>query len=210
MWLKSLSVGVLAALIAIPAFAQAPEGTLVRIRGKVEKLDGSTLTVKGREGKNPASDVSVMLAPDVVILAVKKIQLSDIRQGDFIGSAAVPGKDGKLKAEEVLVFPEMARGTGEGHYPWDRDLKSSDETMTNATVSGVASAAKGEVLMVQYKGGEAELVVGPKVPVVTFAPDDKALLKSGATVFIPALKKPDGTIVANRVIAEKDHVKPPM
>jgi hypothetical protein len=210
MWLKSLSVGALAALIAIPAFAQAPEGTLVRIRGKVEKLDGSTLTVKGREGKNPMSDVSVMLAPDVVVLAVKKVQLSDIKQGDFIGSAAVPGKDGKLKAEEVVVFPEMARGTGEGHYGWDRDLKGSDETMTNATVSGIASAAKGEVLKVQYKGGEAELVVGPKVPVVTFAPDDKALLKSGATVFIPALKKPDGTIVANRVVAEKDHVKPPM
>jgi hypothetical protein len=210
MWLKSLSVGVLAALIAIPAFAQTPEGTLVRIRGKVENLDGSTLMVKGREGKNPVSDVSVMLAPDVVVLAVKKIQLSDIKQGDFIGSAAVPGKDGKLKAEEVLVFPDAARGTGEGHYPWDRDLKGSAETMTNATVSGVASAAKGEVLMVQYKGGEKELVVGPKVPVVTFAPDDKALLKSGTTVFIPALKKPDGTIVANRVIAEKDHVKPPM
>jgi hypothetical protein len=211
MWLKSLGVAALAALIAIPAFAQAPEGTLVRIRGKVEKLEGSTLMVKGRVGKDAASNVSVTLAPDAVVLGVKKIALSDIKQGDFIGSAAVPGKDGKLKAEEVLVFPEAARGTGEGHYPWDRDLKGSGETMTNATVSGIASAPKGQLLKVQYKGGEKDIAVGPKVPIVTFAPEkDKALLKAGATVFIPAVKKADGTLVANRVIAEKDHVKPPM
>ena len=207
MWLRSLSVGALTALIAVPVYAQAPDGTPTRVRGKVEKLDGSTLVVKARDGK----DVPVMLAPDFAVLGIKKVKLSDIKQGDFVGVAATPGDGGKLNAEEVLVFPEAARGTGEGHYPWDRDLKpSSGETMTNATVSGIASAPKGRVLKVQYKGGEQEIVVGPKVPVVTFVPDDKKLLKTGATVFVPALKKTDGTIVANRVVAEKDHVKPPM
>jgi hypothetical protein len=107
-----------------------------------------------------------------------------------------------------VVFPEFARGMAEGHYPWD--LKGGDETMTNATVAEVASAAKGETLKLKYKGGEQEIMVGSRVPVVTFAPDDKKLLKKGATVFVPALKKPDGTLVANRVIAQKGRVKPPM
>lgn len=200
----SLLVSALAAVIAIPAFAQAPDGTPTRIRGKVEKLDGQTLMIKSRDGQ----DVHVNLAADAVVLAVKKVKLSEVKQGDFVGAAAVPGKDGKLHAEEVLVFPEAARGTNEGHYPWD--LKGGDETMTNATVAEVASVSKSRAFTLKYKGGEQELLVGRKVPVVTFAPDDKALLKKGATVFVPALKKPDGTIVANRVIAEKDHVKPPM
>jgi hypothetical protein len=204
MWLKSLVIGGLAALIAVPVFAQAPEGTPTRVRGKVEKLDGQTLTIKTRDGKT----VPVILTADVLVLGVKKMKLADVQKGRFIGTAAAPGKDGKLHAEEVVVFPDAARGTNEGHYPWD--LKGGNETMTNANVAEVASAPKGSILKLQYKGGEQEIVVGKKVPIVTFAPDDKKLLKKGATVFVPAIKKPDGTLVANRVIAEKDHVKPPM
>jgi uncharacterized protein DUF5666 len=197
-------MGAVAALIALPAFAQAPDGTPTRIRGTVEKLDGQVLTVKSRDGQ----PVQIMLAPDAGVLGIKKIKLADIKQGDFIGTAAAPGKDGKLHAEEVLVFPEAARGTGEGHYPWD--LKGGNETMTNATVAEVASAPKGRVLKLTYKGGAQEVVVDPKTPIVTFAPDQKSLLKKGAHVFVPALKKADGTIVASRVIAEKNHVRPPM
>jgi len=36
------------------------------------------------------------------------------------------------------------------------------------------------------------------------------LLKPGAAVLTIASKKPDGSLVANRVTAEKDGVKPPM
>ncbi len=190
MKVSSLSIGALAVLIALPALAQAPEGVPTRIRGKVEKLDGQLLMIKSRDGQ----DVHVNLAADTVVLAIKKTKLADIKQGDFIGTAAVPGKDGKLHAEEVLVFPEAARGAGEGHYPWD--LKGGDETMTNATVAEVTSVSKSRELKLKYKDGEQNILVGRRVPVVTFAPDDKALLKRGAVVFVPALKKSDGTIVA--------------
>jgi hypothetical protein len=82
--------------------------------------------------------------------------------------------------------------------------------MTNATVAGVASAAQGHVLKVTYKGGESEIIVAPDKPVVTFAPGDASLLKPGAAIFTTALKKPDGSLSASRVTAEKDGVKPPM
>jgi hypothetical protein len=35
-------------------------------------------------------------------------------------------------------------------------------------------------------------------------------LKPGAAVFVIALKKPDGTVTAARLYAEKDGIKPPM
>ena len=37
-----------------------------------------------------------------------------------------------------------------------------------------------------------------------------SLLKPGAAVFVIALKKPDGTVTAARLYAEKDGIKPPM
>ena len=202
----SLAVGALVALLALPALAQMAEGTLTNIRGKVAKVEGKTLTVKSREGK----DVAVTMADNFTVLGVKKVSLSDVKQGDFVGVAARPGKDGKLHAQEVLLFPEAARGTGEGHYAWD--LKGKNDSMTNATVAQVASVSKGDMttLTLKHKDGQNDIVVGPRTPVVTFAPDSMSLLKPGAAIFIRAPKKPDGTIVAGRAIVEKDGVKPPM
>jgi hypothetical protein len=201
---KFLLAGALIALLAVPAAAQnAPEGTPTRIRGTVEKLDGQSLMVKSREGQQ----LTITLAPNFTVAAVVKKSLGDIKAGDFVGAASTKGTDGKLHALEVLIFPEALRGTGEGERAWDL---TPDSLMTNATVAGIASATQGQVLKVTYKGGEAEIIVAPNTPVVTFAPADASLLKPGAAVFIGALKKPDGSLSAARVNAEKDGVKPPM
>jgi len=51
----------------------------------------------------------------------------------------------------------------------------------------------------------------PDVPIVTFAPGDKADLKPGTKIFIGASKKlPDGTLQAARVNYGKDGLTPPM
>jgi hypothetical protein len=200
----SLIAGALCALLAVPALAQAPEGTQANIRGKVETLAGQKLMVKSRDGQ----ELQVTLAPDFAVLGIVKAKRADIKQGDFVGIAALPGKDGKLHAQEILIFPEAARGTGEGHYPWD--LRGKGDTMTNATVSGIVDQSKSRVLTLTYKGGEQEIAVSSRTPVVTFKPADIGLLKPGTTIFIRATKKPDGTILAARAIAEQNGVKPPM
>jgi hypothetical protein len=82
--------------------------------------------------------------------------------------------------------------------------------MTNATVSGIAAAAGGQTLKLTHKDGETEVIVPPDVPIVTFVAGDPSLLKPGAFVYVGALKKPDGSLTAARVTAEKDGVKPPM
>ena len=201
---KLLLAGALIAVLALPAAAQnAPEGTPTRIRGTVDKLDGQTLTVKSRDGQQ----LTIVLAPNFTVSGVVKKNLADIKAGDFVGAASTKGTDGKLHAIEVLIFPEALRGTGEGERPWDL---VPDSLMTNATVAGIAGAAQGQALKVTYKGGESEIIVAPDTPIVTFAPGDVSLLKPGAAVFIGALKKPDGSLSAARVNAEKDGVKPPM
>jgi hypothetical protein len=201
---KLLLAGALIALLALPAAAQnPPEGTPTRIRGTVEKLDGQTLTVKSREGPQ----LTIVLAPNFTVSAVVKKSLGDIKAGDFVGAASTKGTDGKLHALEVLIFPEAMRGTGEGERPWDL---TPDSLMTNATVSGITSAPQGQALKVTYKGGESEIIVAPNTPIVTFAPGDASLLKPGAAIITAATRKPDGTLSASRVTAEKDGVRPPM
>src|SRR5215470_3858782 len=197
----SCLVAAFLAVLALPALAQ--EGTPTRIRGTIETLDGQTLTVKSREGQ----ELSITLANDLKVSAVNKAELSDIKQGDFIGTAAIPGTDGKLHAQEVLIFPEALRGAGEGYRPWDL---TPDSTMTNATVAEVAEGAKGRLLTLKYKDGQKELDVPAEVPIVTLAPADPSLLRPGTAVFIPATKAADGSLAASRVIAGKDGVAPPM
>jgi hypothetical protein len=188
---------------AVPSFAQNADGTPMRIRGTIAKLDGKSLLVKSRDGQ----DLGVTLADDVRVLGIVKAKAADIKQGDFVGVAALAGSDGKLHAQEVLIFPEAARGSGEGHYPWDLTPGS---TMTNATVAEVESGSTDRMLKLKHKDGANDIELSPDIPVVSFAPADASLLKPGAAVFVPALKKADGSIVAARVIAEKDGVKPPM
>ena len=201
---RLLLAGALITLLALPAAAQnTPQGTPMRIRGTVEKLDGQNLTVKSREGP----ELMIGLAPNFTVSAVVKKSLTDIKAGDFVGAASMKGTDGKLHALEVLIFPEAMRGTGEGERPWDLTPGS---LMTNATVSGITGAPQGQTLKVTYKGGESEIVVAPNTPIVTFAPGDASLLKPGAAIITVASKQPDGSLTASRVTAEKDGVKPPM
>jgi hypothetical protein len=199
-----LKLGVtLAALsFAGAALAQTPAAKPSRIRGDIVALNGDVLTVHRRSGDT----VSIELKPAVTVSAVKAMQLSDIKPGSFVGTAATTGTDGKLTATEVLVFPESARGTGEGHYAWDLGPQSS---MTNANVDQVVQGTSGRDLKLSYKGGANSVTVPENVPVVTFAPATHDDLKPGKKVFVVA--SPAGSdFAAQRIVVEKDGVAPPM
>ncbi|HVJ52376.1 MAG TPA: DUF5666 domain-containing protein [Aliidongia sp.] len=199
---KSLIVA-LAIMSAVPAWAQAPEGTRMRIRGTVERLEGQTLIVKSRSG-----DALAMNFPaGTMVVGMVKSSLADIKSGDFVGVTSINGENGERQALEVHIFPEAMRGTNEGQVPWDL---TPDSLMTNGAISGSASAAKGQKLTVNYKGRETEVTVTPQTPIVAFAPADASLLKPGAAVLVQVLKQPDGSMTVLRVNAEKDGVKPPM
>ncbi len=182
--------------------AQTPP-KVARIRGDIVSFSGDTLTVHRRSGDT----VVIALKPEVAVGAVKNIQLSDIKPGSFIGTAAKTGADGKLTAMEVVVFPEAARGTGEGHYDWDLGSGSS---MTNANVDSVLQSTNGRDLKLSYKGGSNDVTVPANVPVVTFAPATRADLLPGKKVFVVATPDSADHFTGMRVVVEKDGVAPPM
>ncbi|MGI4779207.1 MAG: hypothetical protein ACRYGA_14015 [Janthinobacterium lividum] len=191
---------------ATPAAPAAPAAPTVRIRGTVVFADAKSIIVKDRGGEV----VSLARAPNLPISEVYRIKLNDIKPGSYIGTAAMPQPDGTQRAREVLVFPEAARGTGEGHFPWDLEPQS---TMTNATVADMASAPSnvrgGQQMRLSYKGGEKVVIVPADVPVVTFRPGDEALLVPGARVLVNAQER-NGVPTALRVMAGKNGFVPPM
>ena len=65
-------------------------------------------------------------------------------------------------------------------------------------------------LPLAFKGNESEIVVDTNTPVFWYESGDASLLKPGATIFMVAQKKPDGSLSGGRVTAEKDGVKPPI
>ena len=180
--------------------AQSPP---TRLRGSIAANDGKTVTIATREGTR----VPVKLADNYAVMLVSPVSLADIKENSFVGIASMRAPDGSLNALEVLVFPETARGTGEGHYPWDLQPESM---MTNATVATVATASDGQTLTVKYKDGTQTIKVKPGTPIVTFAPGDKADAKVGAKVFLGATKGADGSFTAARLLVGKDGLTPPM
>jgi hypothetical protein len=202
--MRKIAIAALIALAVGPAFAQSPPaGTPTRIRGTVDKLDGQNLMVKSRDGQT----LTIELAANVAVITLVKKSVADIKAGDYVASTGIKGTDGKIHAIEVRIFPEAARGTGEGQYPWDL---MPDSVMTNATVGKVDQAPQGPVLHVTFKGTESEYTVGPDVPVLANGPGDTSLLKPGVAVFVIALKHEDGKLTSARLYAEKDGIKPPM
>ena len=199
----STVVLVLAACVATSISVSA-EDTPARVRGTLQKMDGNTLTIATKSGK----ETNVPLKDGASVIAVTKGAMSDIKDNTFVGITAMPQPDGTQKAVEVHVFEESLRGVGEGHYPWD--LKP-DSTMTNGAVSQQVQKVEGNTLQVKYKDGEKTIVVPKDAEVVNLVPGGKDDLKSGAHVFIPRWeKRGDGTWQAAVVVVGRDGITPPM
>jgi len=188
--------------LALGGAAQSEEAPRTRIRGTILSLTGETLDVATRGGERV--QVHVGPAPRVVALAAGS--LADVRPGSYVGTAAVPQPDGKLRALELQVFPESMRGVGEGTRPWDVAPESS---MTNGTVGSVAGTS-GRDITIAYSGGEKTVAVPEQAPVVVYEPGTPGLLTPGAHVFIMATRAPDGTLASDRVTVGKDGLVPPM
>ena len=205
--LRSISViggaAAIATLIGIGEIRPAQAEEIVRVRGTVASLEGSTLTVRTREGP----DAALALKPDWKVIGVTAASAGDIKPGDFVGIASQPDSAGGDGAIEVVIFPPAMKGTGEGSYPWDLKPKS---TMTNGTVMNAVKEVDGRTLTVSYKGGEKKLAVPEGIPIVTFGPATEADLKPGATVFVPAKRGADGALSAATVVVGTKGINPPM
>src|SRR3984885_4274247 len=96
----------LAGLTLIASGDAAPAEDIVRVRGAIESIDGSTYVIRARDG----AELKVALADKAQIARVVKASLADVKQGLFVGVTAMPLADGSLSAVEVHIFPDAMRG----------------------------------------------------------------------------------------------------
>lgn len=166
----------------------------VRVRGEITKVEGNTLSVKGRDGQA----MTVKLAEPPRIAAMEKASLADIKEGSFIGVSAMPQPDGTQKAYAIHIFMDSQKGVVADRFSdWDSRPGS---TMTNANVATTVSGKDGQELLVKYKDGEKKVVVPAGIPIAKYAPGSAADLKVGAKVFVAAAKKEaDGSLTAPNV-----------
>jgi hypothetical protein len=201
----------------------------VHLRGTVQSFRGGTLVVSSSSGP-----VKVQIAPSVMVLSVVPSSRSKVKAGSFLGIASVPGVGGAQRAEEVVVFPEAARGSGEGSYDWDLPgggAKASKSTsrmtngtvssshMTNGTVSksrmtnGTVKGAGTSEVTLEFKSGSGrksqKISLPQGIPFVTFEPGARNQLTPGAHVVIFCHNSAKG-MVADRVLVGKNGLVPPM
>jgi len=206
---------------AAPAAAAAAAQT--RVRGTIGAYDPATRLLTVNMGSKTVKTMTVTLGANLRIITNQRRKVADIKAGDFIAASALKTPDGKLRAQQVNVFPEEFRGMGEGQYPTGD--ASANRLMTNATVTENTGALK-----VSYHGaqadakgvcgghanaagspgctGEAEISVATGVPVIGLMLGDESLLVPGAAVSLIVNAGADGQPAVTRLTVEKDGVKP--
>jgi hypothetical protein len=184
---RAFGAAAIALLFTTAVFAQQPG----RIRGQIEKTDGSTLSLKTREG----SMLDVKVADDARVAALVKASLADIKNDSFIGVAGMPRPDGSIEAFSVHIFLPTQRGVvADRHFNWDAKPGS---TMTNAYVESSVTEKDGQAVMVKFKEGEKKIIITPTTAITAVAPGNKDELKPGTQIIIMAADKQlDGSVLA--------------
>ncbi|GAA0545279.1 hypothetical protein FHS83_000613 [Rhizomicrobium palustre] len=219
---------VTAVLSLMPALAQTAPATASstapqRIKGSIVGFAAPTLTVKTTKGET----IALSLAPNARVIATEKADFAALKPGDFIASTSSAGKDGRLLASELRLFPEPLRGLGEGQYP-----SSDQKSLINATVSTITPAAKGKggSLKLTFHGSipgpngmcsghapapgqgpcasDNEIVVGPKTMITRWVLGDTSWLEPGKAVSLFAVTDAGGKLSTYGVLVEHNGVKP--
>jgi hypothetical protein len=193
----------------------------------VVSFDGTTLVVApfpagpGGEAK-PGETMRFTVLPDTRYVATRKAALTDIKIGDFAGAAVRAGSGDRLRAEEIFLYPDALRGTGEGRFT------EKGRLMINGTVSAVAPGR----LTLHYRGlapngklcegrapppaiasrltctGDAVVGAGDSVPVTALTVGDASMVVPDAVVTVSVAKNGEGGKVTPGLIVEKPDVSP--
>jgi hypothetical protein len=191
-------------VIALGLTAASAVGAPVNLRGTITRVSGDTLEIHERNG----AATEVHLTKDAKVATVVKASMSEVKPGSYVGTAAVPGPKGTLRALELHIFPPSMRGVGEGSRAWNLTPQSS---MTNGTVAQKVARVSGDKVVVDYRGGHKTVSITPTTKVVALVPGNRSDLKAKAKIFIPgAIRNPNGSLEASRVTVGRNGVAPPM
>jgi hypothetical protein len=222
-----------AQFFVIPAQAQA----VPRLKGTVVSFDGQVLTLKpapNPDQPKPAADadapLTVTVLPETRYVSSQAGAFADLHAGGYVGAAVVEKRAGRLTAQEVVLYDDALRGSGEGRFAEAGKLR------INGTLSDVKFASEkdqsGGTMTLHYRGAvvnsagrgktvcegraappalmsalacaaDAVIEVPPATPVSALKVGDPALLVAGATVTVALAKTPDGKQVTPGIVIEK-------
>jgi hypothetical protein len=233
-----------AAVAAAQSFSAGAQ-PVTRLKAKLTAFDGRVMTLEplsapaaSPSGKQPAAPdanakpaaLTVSVTPTTRYVGSDKALLADIKPGDYAGAAfGLPTGD-RLRAQEVFVYADDLRGTGQGRFP------EGDRVIINGTVTvvkpGAPEGRQDGTLTLHYHGSvltglglgktvcegrasppayasalacesDAVIEVKPGTPVSALSEGDKSLLVPGSMVTVAIAKADDGKSITPGVIIEK-------
>ena len=191
--LVAIAAGI--AILGTAAHAQ----TNVRVRGTITAIDGNTLSVKSRDGK----DLKIATPADASVAVATRVKFEDIKDGDFLGATTKPGPNGTEVAVELHY---LAPTSSSGQSAWDLEPNSK---MTNAKVAGKVVGSGSHEVTLEWPGGSQKVIVTDATALVRTVPGTRADLKVGEYIFAGAQAGADGALSASRIQVSKDGVRPP-
>ncbi len=190
----------LVASLALPTAALAQAPGPVRLRGTIAAYDAGRLTVALREG----GEARVTLPEALAVSALRRVALSELTAGTFLGVVAEPAPDGGLQAIAISVFPPGVR-TREFQSAWDLGPNTS---MNNGAVEAVMESADGAAVTMTILGRSHRVAITPRTALLMGIPATRADLVPGAAVLVVGTRAADGTITVERMQVGRDGVSP--
>lgn len=238
-----------AAVAAAQCFSAAAQ-PVTRVKARLTAFDGAVMTLDpvspppaAASGKQPAmpdaaaqsAPLTVSVTPATRYVGSVGALLTDIKPGDYAGASLAAPSGDRLRAQDVFLYAEALRGTGEGRFP------EGDGLIINGTVSAVKPGkpedTQGGTLTLHYHGSvltglglgktvcegrasppayasalaceaDAVIEVAPGTPVSSLSEGDTSLLVPGAMVTVAIAKAADGKSTTPGVVVEKPAAPP--
>ena len=221
-----------AAAITAAQCVMAVAQPVTRVKAKLTAFDGQVMSLEPlpQKGQAAAEPFTVSVLPETRYVGSDKALFAAIKPGDYVGAALTEGRGGTLRAQEVYLYAEALRSTGEGRFP------EGGRLIVNGTVSAVQPTTPEDkqdgTLTVHYRGAlltglgrgrtlcegrasppayasplacaaDATIEVLPGTPVSALTVGDKSLLVPGSLVTVAMTKTEDGKNLAPGVVVEK-------
>jgi hypothetical protein len=192
---------------------------VLRVKARLSAFDGTVMqleTVASR-GIKAGEDFTVSVTPETRYVGTAPSSFAAIKEGAYVGAAVTEQRGGKLRAQEIFLYADDLRGSGEGRFPEGERLMingtitaekptspedSNDGFVTLHYRGAVLSNAgpnraicEGRATPAPYASAlscEADAVVEvrPGAKIWALSVGDKDLLKPGAVVTVAMTKDP--------------------
>jgi hypothetical protein len=219
-----------AAVIAAAQCLSAVAQPVTRVKARLTAFDGQMMSLEPLPPSKDKTLFTVSVLPQTRYAVSDKTSFAAIKLGDYVGAAVTEGRSGALRAQEVYLYAEALRGTGEGRFP------EGGRLIVNGAVSAVEPSAAQDkqdgTLTLHYRGAlltglgrgrtlcegrasppayasalacaaDAVIQVKPGTPVSALTVGDKDLLVPGSLVTVAMIKQADDKNVAAGVVVEK-------